>query len=238
MGRSAAFNCTLFFTAVFGLLASFSNSFTTICITLFLLGSSVGVSSALLTKIAPLLINSQGSMPTDATLILENVPKENQYLVTALSAFFSVGSVLSAVFALVIVPRNSCPRDLKQPCDVNVQNTGWKYLLICLAIVVCFFLYKEIKPILTRFHCRHSACFWHGLPSFACMNRHDTLFMPAVLMKQSNLFSSSPGLMAPNYLLNLQMSETTIALQASGTRESPAVECLHVYPLPQLSMQA
>lgn len=45
MGRSAAFNCTLFFTAVFGLLASFSNSFTTICVTLFLLGSSVGVSS-------------------------------------------------------------------------------------------------------------------------------------------------------------------------------------------------
>ena len=139
MGRSAAFNGTLFFTAIFGLLASFSNSFTTICITLFLLGSSVGVSSALPTTIAPLLINFQGSMPTDGTLILENVPKENQYLVTALSAFFSTGSVLAAVVALLVIPQNSCPRDPNQPCDVNVQNTGWKYLLICLSIVVCSF---------------------------------------------------------------------------------------------------
>lgn len=43
MGRSAAFNATLFFTAVFGLLASFANSFTSLCVVLFLLGSAVGV---------------------------------------------------------------------------------------------------------------------------------------------------------------------------------------------------
>lgn len=45
MGRSAAFNGTLFFTTVFGLLASFSDSFGMICVALFFLGSSVGVSS-------------------------------------------------------------------------------------------------------------------------------------------------------------------------------------------------
>jgi len=44
MGRITAFNATLFFTALFGLLASFANSFTTLCIALFLLGSAVGVS--------------------------------------------------------------------------------------------------------------------------------------------------------------------------------------------------
>ena len=43
MGRSAAFNATLFFTAVFGLVASFANTFGTLCLCLFLLGSSVGV---------------------------------------------------------------------------------------------------------------------------------------------------------------------------------------------------
>ena len=43
MGRSTAFNATLFFTAVFGLLASFANSFLTLCVALFFLGSSVGV---------------------------------------------------------------------------------------------------------------------------------------------------------------------------------------------------
>lgn len=45
MGRSTAFNATLFFTAVFGLVASFANTFTLLCISLFLLGSSVGVCS-------------------------------------------------------------------------------------------------------------------------------------------------------------------------------------------------
>jgi len=74
-------------------------------------------------------------MPTDGTLILESVPKGKQYLVTALSAFFSVGSVLAAVVALFVLPNNSCPVDI-HPCDVDVQNRGWKYLLICLGLVV------------------------------------------------------------------------------------------------------
>jgi hypothetical protein len=43
MGRITAFNATLFLTALFGLLASFTNSFSTLCITLFFLGSSIGV---------------------------------------------------------------------------------------------------------------------------------------------------------------------------------------------------
>ena len=43
MGRITAFNATLFFTAVFGILASLSNSFLTLCVALFFLGSSVGV---------------------------------------------------------------------------------------------------------------------------------------------------------------------------------------------------
>lgn len=45
VGRSAAFNATLFFTALFGILASFANSFGSLCVLLFFLGSAVGVSS-------------------------------------------------------------------------------------------------------------------------------------------------------------------------------------------------
>ena len=44
VGRSMAFNGTLFFTAVFGIVASLSNSFASLCVALFFLGSSVGVS--------------------------------------------------------------------------------------------------------------------------------------------------------------------------------------------------
>ena len=75
-------------------------------------------------------------MPTDGTLLLEHMPKENQYLVTALSVFFSLGAVLSAVIALLVVPQNSCPLSSLVPCDVDTQNQGWKYLLIALGLIV------------------------------------------------------------------------------------------------------
>ncbi|KAF8625910.1 hypothetical protein AX17_006636 [Amanita inopinata Kibby_2008] len=117
LGRSAAFNATLFFTALFGLVASFANSFLTLCVSLFFLGSAVG-----------------GSMPTDGTLLLEHMPKEKQYLVTALSVFFSFGAVVSAVVALLVVPQNSCPA-APLPCNVDLQNKGWKYLLISLGLI-------------------------------------------------------------------------------------------------------
>jgi MFS family permease len=74
-------------------------------------------------------------MPTDGTLLLENVPKSKQYLVTALSVFFSIGAVLAAVVALVVVPPNSCPPE-PDTCDVNTQNRGWQYLFGGLGIIV------------------------------------------------------------------------------------------------------
>ncbi|OBZ68970.1 putative MFS-type transporter PB1E7.08c [Grifola frondosa] len=70
MGRTMAFNATLFLTSVFGIIASLANSFVYLCISLFLLGSAIG-----------------GSMPTDGTLLLEHMPNGKQYLVTALSIF-------------------------------------------------------------------------------------------------------------------------------------------------------
>ncbi|KAG6835928.1 hypothetical protein H0H93_013263 [Arthromyces matolae] len=116
LGRSAAFNATLCFTALFGLFASFANSFTTLCIVLFFLGSAVG-----------------GSMPTDGTLLLEHMPKSKQYLVTALSVFFSFGAVLSAVVALIVIPNSSCLPN--QPCNVDTDNQGWRHLLMTLGLI-------------------------------------------------------------------------------------------------------
>lgn len=45
LGRTTAFNATLFLTSLFGVLASFANTFILLCIALFFLGSAVGVSS-------------------------------------------------------------------------------------------------------------------------------------------------------------------------------------------------
>ncbi|KAJ8469013.1 hypothetical protein ONZ45_g17037 [Pleurotus djamor] len=126
MGRSTAFNATLFFTSVFGILASFSRSFGSLCVVLFLLGSSVG-----------------GSMPTDGTLLLEHMPNGKQYLVTALSVFFSIGAVLAAVVALILVPQHSCKPT--GPCDPQVDNTGWQYLLTALGtITLTMFLARMV----------------------------------------------------------------------------------------------
>ncbi|CAE6466448.1 unnamed protein product [Rhizoctonia solani] len=149
VGRSMAFNLTLAFTSLFGVLACLSTSFVSLCFFIFLLGSAVG-----------------GSMPTDGTLFLENVPKKKQYLLTALSVFFSLGAVVSAIIAIIIIPGNSCPEpNVVAPenstsnsfaklvrtlvargddpgnentpllCDVATQNRGWKYLLGVLGII-------------------------------------------------------------------------------------------------------
>ncbi|KZT11946.1 MFS general substrate transporter [Laetiporus sulphureus 93-53] len=117
MGRTTAFNATLFLTSLFGVLASFASSFFWLCTSLFFLGSAVG-----------------GSMPTDGTLLLEHMPNGKQYLVTALSVFFSFGSVLAAVVGLLVIPGNSCP-PAPAFCDVNTQNMGWKYLFSTLGII-------------------------------------------------------------------------------------------------------
>ncbi|KAF8349514.1 MFS general substrate transporter [Amanita rubescens] len=126
LGRSTAFNLTLFFTALFGLTSSLAYSFVTLCISLFFLGSAVG-----------------GSMPTDGTLLLEHMPKEKQYLVTALSVFFSFGAILSAIVALLVIPQNSCPVS-SLPCNVDVQNKGWKYLLIALGLITLLMFLARI----------------------------------------------------------------------------------------------
>ncbi|QRW00419.1 major facilitator superfamily transporter [Ceratobasidium sp. AG-Ba] len=162
VGRRMAFNLTLAFTGLFGVLACFATSFWGLCFLLFLLGTAVG-----------------GSMPTDGTLFLENVPQHKQYLLTALSVFFSLGAVVNAVIAIFVIPGNSCPevvavagrasgasflqlaravlvRDdqgkanegepkVPPPCDIATQNRGWKYLLAILGtITIIMFVLRII----------------------------------------------------------------------------------------------
>jgi MFS family permease len=73
-------------------------------------------------------------MPTDGTLILEQLPNNKKYLVTALTVFFSIGAVFAAVVALIIIPRYTC---FAADCDVAKDNLGWKYLLVSLCVIVC-----------------------------------------------------------------------------------------------------
>ena len=100
----------------------------------------------------------QGSMPTDQTLALETLPRSKRHLLTSLSIFFSFGSVVAAVAAILIIPSRSCsPPAATQStllnnmpeCDAQKDNNGWKVLLLVLAIIVRP-LYIALTN--TRFH--------------------------------------------------------------------------------------
>ena len=81
-------------------------------------------------------------MPTDGTLLLEHMPRGKEYLVTALSVFFSLGSVVSAIVGILVIPGHSCPQASSDEeesaivCDVDKENNGWKYLLMASGTIV------------------------------------------------------------------------------------------------------
>ncbi|KAJ2798931.1 hypothetical protein H4R20_004637, partial [Coemansia guatemalensis] len=86
-GRLLPYRWTLVVSATFGLLASATPSFSLLCLCLFGLGSGVG-----------------GNMPVDGAIFLECIPREKRHLLTLLSVFFSLGSVLTSAVALAILP--------------------------------------------------------------------------------------------------------------------------------------
>ncbi|KAL7423637.1 hypothetical protein Q5752_001218 [Cryptotrichosporon argae] len=117
LGRALPFNTTLVLTSIFGIAASFSPSFPVLCAWMFALGSAVG-----------------GSMPTDGTLFLENLPHSKQYLLTLLSVFFSLGAVISSVVSMVALPGHSCQRF--EGCDIaGGANDGWRRVLLFLGLI-------------------------------------------------------------------------------------------------------
>ncbi|WWC87375.1 uncharacterized protein L201_002264 [Kwoniella dendrophila CBS 6074] len=125
LGRSLPFNSTLFLTAIFGIAASFSPNFVVLCFWMFLLGSAVG-----------------GSMPTDGTLFLENLPHSKQYLLTLLSVFFSLGAVLSSVVSLLFLPGHSCKE--YEGCDISAgDNEGWRRVMLIIGLINLAFAFAR-----------------------------------------------------------------------------------------------
>ncbi|CAK5273982.1 unnamed protein product [Mycena citricolor] len=161
-GRSVAFNGTLFFTAVFGIGAAFTTSYTGLAVVLFFLGSAIG-----------------GSMPTDGTIILEHMPQQKMHLVTSLSIFFSAGSVVAAAIALLVVPQNSCSV-AASVCDPTLNN-GWKYLLAAMGVLTLVMFIGRI--LLFRLHESPRYLVHAGRPSEAL----EALQMIALYNGSSNL---------------------------------------------------
>lgn len=112
-GRRAAFNITLAVTAIFGCLAAVAGSFPLLCLLLFAVGTGVG-----------------GSMPTDSSNLVENLPVRKHSYVTALSVFFSAGSVISSLIGLSVLSASN--------------PEGWRWLLGALAFVTVLFVTARV----------------------------------------------------------------------------------------------
>ncbi|CAH7668600.1 major facilitator superfamily domain-containing protein [Phakopsora pachyrhizi] len=129
-GRRNPFNGTLFMTSIFGLVSGFAPTFNLLCLSMFFLGIGVG-----------------GSMPTDGTLFIENIPKTRHYLLTALSTFFSLGAVISSLLGLTILPSRSCPEPTSnehQSCDLSKNNQGWRYMLVVSGILTLLMFLSRV----------------------------------------------------------------------------------------------
>ncbi|KAI9013411.1 major facilitator superfamily domain-containing protein [Phycomyces nitens] len=121
-GRRTPYTMTLAITSFFGILSSVSFSFWSLCLMLFFVGFGVG-----------------GNMPTDGTLYLEFLPKEQHYLLTFMSVFFSFGAVIASIIGYQILPGTSCPEptpDIPLPdCDLAHQNYGWRLVLATIGVL-------------------------------------------------------------------------------------------------------
>ncbi|GAA5990038.1 hypothetical protein JCM11641_001483 [Rhodosporidiobolus odoratus] len=127
-GRLPAFNLTLLLTAIFGVASAFAPSFGWLCFALFLLGTGVG-----------------GSMPTDGTLFLENIPKTSHFLLTGLSVFFSLGAIFTSLLGLFILPQFTCVPATTGEADCSPTEEGWRYMLGTLGIVsIAMFLARVL----------------------------------------------------------------------------------------------
>jgi MFS family permease len=138
IGRRWAFNLTLFLNGIFILSAGGSNNVITY-------GAMFGMTG----------FASGGNVPVTATMFLELVPTTGYFLLTILSAWWSVGAVLSAVSNVTIacdhlwmvanemgiawgfISKYSCSTDESVVC-LGAHNMGWLYTLCTLGTIVLF----------------------------------------------------------------------------------------------------
>jgi MFS family permease len=120
-GRVKVFTQTMLVSGVMGLASGAAVSFPILLLCLVLLGFGVG-----------------GNMPVDTALLSEFLPSEHRgKMLVLLSIFWSVGSVLAALLAWILITNFSCP--VKEDgevvtCDWH-DNFGWRIVWASLGAV-------------------------------------------------------------------------------------------------------
>ncbi|KAF9957749.1 hypothetical protein BGZ72_001462, partial [Mortierella alpina] len=138
-GRKQAFNFTLIVTTVFGIAASFANSYWLLCLLILCLGFGVGGNMPVgaireidmnmpHVQMFEFLILLLHSKTVPCALFLEFTPKKNQHLLTFLSIFFSFGAAATSLLGYFLLPPFSCETNVEGGC----QGKGWRYMLLAL----------------------------------------------------------------------------------------------------------
>ena len=118
-GRRGVFSVTLIISGVAGSVAAASNSFWMLVAAIALAGFGVG-----------------GNMPIDGAIAIELCPKSMRgRLMTVLTVFWSMGSILMYAVAWSLIPDATCEAP-PSPCD-PASNRGWRHVLWALA-ATCF----------------------------------------------------------------------------------------------------
>ncbi|KAJ4390985.1 hypothetical protein N0V93_004584 [Gnomoniopsis smithogilvyi] len=116
IGRKPAFNATIFLGGVFACAVAGSQNFVAFCALWAIIGTCAG-----------------GNVPVDSIIFLEFIPRERQWLLTSLSAWWNLGQVIVSLVAWVFLANFACDSS-EAPCPLK-SNMGWRYTMITLGVV-------------------------------------------------------------------------------------------------------
>ncbi|KAL5528278.1 hypothetical protein ACEPAF_7414 [Sanghuangporus sanghuang] len=114
IGRKISWQITLFICGTFGIAAGGAPNFVALCFLIACVGFGVG-----------------GNLPVDGALFLEHIPQSHQYLLTFLSAFWSIGQLIASLIVWVFIANYAADK-------------GWRFSLYtmgCLTFAMFFCRY-------------------------------------------------------------------------------------------------
>ncbi|KAK6359392.1 hypothetical protein TWF696_000552 [Orbilia brochopaga] len=128
VGRRWAFNLTLLFVGVFGVLAGSAQNFHSLAIYASLYSFGVG-----------------GSLPVDSAIFLEFISGSAQWTLTLLSVWWAAGQIVASLIAWPLIGNFSCPDE--DNCT-RANNMGWRYFIFSMGglslilFVIRFFVFN------------------------------------------------------------------------------------------------
>jgi MFS family permease len=108
IGRKPAFNATILIGGIFACAVAGTTNFIAFSAIWAVIGTAAG-----------------GNVPVDSVIFLEFVPGSHQWLVTALSAWWTLGQVIVSLIGWLFIAKFSCPTGSTYLTCKREDNMGW-----------------------------------------------------------------------------------------------------------------